>query len=542
MKFPCKVLPIISLCLMPGIATLAAPVTSETKQARKVVVYTLSATNAGMSFIRSCSGCDIDEVETTTLRAPRLFGDPPNVALNNSPQKFLKVMLDDPLSEEEVNDIKTKLQKDVSDGAEIALVVSAAGADAAQKTLLTPGAEAVAKLKDAISGTNELGPDFVQKLESNGCFAQPDKASFHLCGFRVTLKDKLGYDFNPQRSFIEQDTLLVDEMANLLAISQGSTAQDHYILHSTTLAQPYAHIKGKIAATPGWLNTNPVKGKPFCGKQNTYMNGGTYEGGFRAVEQCLAPLYSETTVDTAAQDLLKRMEQSTDPAVKVYLKAMTYVEKQSGGIYNGNKKLSLGEVFLRMFKKEDMPQGLGFENLGQISVLASQTPKSATMEALELSKQELDDGLMKINGILNETRGSAGVNLLLFAGLVGPRLDVSADLMLIGEQADWLNGIEGQTFADLIAEKVSSPDFQEEFYNHYARLTTKVFADFDKSNQVKRQKGTHMTHGMTKEEFIGWMSAALPTLTSKVSFTPAGEYSTYMSQAASIRYVELINQ
>ncbi len=116
-------------------------------------------------------------------------------------------------------------------------------------------------------------------------------------------------------------------------------------------------------------------------------------------------------------------------------------------------------------------------------------------------------------------------------------MDKSSDLLIIGEQAEWLANHNGMPLLSLLSEITSCEIKLRDAFLKYQYLSdTGKLAAFDKDNGVTRSREKdHLLPGQDIEEFKAWL-LSLNSKLLNIHFVSKEQYSRYLAEAMKHRY------
>lgn len=185
---------LLNTLLLSGLAALGSQVQAASFNQPKTVFYGLEMSNFSATLIQHGAGEDPLTFTHSTLDTSELFGDPPNIAFNDSPINFITLMLCD----EEIEKLKIRDQEYVKKyGNQLRreLYISAAGYDAA----ITQGLDEpvvngststwTERIKGALQSSHleyllQVKAEHITGLKTAGCFDSEEKSDINACTSR----------------------------------------------------------------------------------------------------------------------------------------------------------------------------------------------------------------------------------------------------------------------------------------------------------------------------------------------------------------------
>ncbi|MCL6271969.1 hypothetical protein M3P05_18780 [Sansalvadorimonas sp. 2012CJ34-2] len=230
---------LISLGLI-GLLMLCVPISRAYGDDTDLPVLSVYMTNAGarLTFGTSLSPLPLYELTINTWDRTDLYGDPPNLVLNNSPLKYFRYLL----TEAKPFILKQLLAHKEWMDAPLQVYIGAAGADKAE-TMSIPDRSVLS---------------YLNPRQLKQCYnPELSRKDFYQCAFTHEVNEILHRPpLSPKIDMIvEQDTHLINSMAWFHAqrLHKAKPGQPAIVIHSTSISQPYLMKDGQVIPLEGWM-------------------------------------------------------------------------------------------------------------------------------------------------------------------------------------------------------------------------------------------------------------------------------------------------
>ena len=246
-----------------GLLMLCVPMSRAQTDDTEKPVLSIYMTNAGahLTFGTNLSPLPLYELNINTWDRTDLYGDPPNLAFNNSPLKFFRQLL----SEAKPAILKQILAHKQWLDAPLQVYVAAAGADEAEKR--------------SIPDRSILS--FLTNSQETQCYRpELNRKEFYHCVFNFEIIEQLHKPLTPKLEMIvDQDTALINAMA-WAHNPQKKVKQEQpsLVIHATTISQPYLMTEGQATPLEGWVMPSMRK------KGGIYQIGEEFQSYLNTVE------------------------------------------------------------------------------------------------------------------------------------------------------------------------------------------------------------------------------------------------------------------
>ena len=536
--------------LFIGLVALSSQVNAGKLSQPAIDFYGLSISNFGITLLKHGTDSKPLYIEKTTLNTPELFGDPPNIAFNDSPIIFITLFLSDSeaaMLRKENEDKESKY----GDQLNRQLYISAAGyieakkhklqAEVAEGAGITFEQHIRNSLKkahldkhfrcntsdqsadDPLAGLMPKAPcienfSVVKELDDFGCFNEPDKAEFNICATRWAFEFRAGIKFERHMIVMEQDNAAMSAMANNVVRKEQLPPGRHFILQATTLAQPYFNSPDGLIPTDGWMGS--------FGATGGYRQSGVLYG-----EALVADF--EASGEKNLQGFTAKPESGLHHTVERYFNKSF----ERGDIYIASNKLLNEAAVLDRIKRK-----LARNNLGDLQLRIADTEQHAELAELTgLSTEHLQQSLTAVNVFLNKSRQYGAFSLALFLGLLEPALDKDSYLIIVGEQAEWFANSGGKGIADVLRGIAADETRFKELHAIYLRLKNKALSEdtfnafLEISGGSRSLTGNALYSGMGEQYVKEWL-ISLADKVNNVHFVPRSEYNDALLMSFRTRY------
>ena len=522
MKALGRLLPLILIGLLPGMEVNADP------SPLRLHLVTLEITDEGMQLnYRAPSGWISYGPEEKIFQEPALFTPLPSIDHNISPARMLLKMLEEPepdATEETMNHaqrwnsrIRQYLEEARSDGDDIGLYISAAGYDKAVKDKLQNAERRAgssrthsAALREDL--TSSISSGFVEDITTAGCFSTDNKAEFQGCVLSRILGQKLGQSFSRDNTSVNPPSVHQNELVNRVRMTL-KTSSSLYLLAAGSSADVLAKEGDSLLELPAWK-----KGRitPF----GYARIGGNYEVGYRYTDEMIAAPYDQALAaaqaKTPPRELSKEdfLNNATQPLTVMVRTLMSFIANAKGPHTVNDQEQSPAQMMARLYTGRDstfprLITGKDFEYFGTAVTHISLIPddrKKDVQERIGLRMDVVDQAIIEARKIVKRVSHSLPEVLVLFAGLTGPIMKESPELLVIGEQREFY----AENLEELLPQLASDQTFINELYDHYQLLTETDFASFDALSPVPRDPAVHLAAGLTKAQFQNWLQRLMP--------------------------------
>ncbi|MGI9273573.1 MAG: hypothetical protein ACR2PT_01765 [Endozoicomonas sp.] len=515
MKVLGRLLPLILLGLLPGVGVKADP------SLHRLHLVTLEITDEVMKLNYRAPDGSINTGPKMSIRSkPMLFTPLPGIDRNISSVRMLLQMLAPPVPEdsEETTDrpqhwvtlVGKYLEEASSDGEEIGLYIGAAGYGKAAKARLqdvVKKADSSRTYAEALREdlTSNLGTGFVDDITTAGCFNTDNKAEFQGCALRRILGKRLGQTFTRENTSVNPPSVHQNRLANRVRMKL-KISSSLYVLVAGSSVDIMAKQGDLLLELPAWKRGRIT---PF----GYARIGGTYEAGYLYAKEMIAVPYDQALAkakaETPPRDLSKEdfLNNSTQPLTMMVRTLMHFHSNKSGPYTVNNQEQSPAQMMARLYTSRDnsLPElitGKDFESFGY---LISESAKEGAKELTGLQKESVEKGLTEARKIVKQVSRSLAEVLVLFAGLAGPVMKDSPELLVIGEHRESYAANLGEALPELASDQA----FIKELYGHYKFLLEANFSAFDAVSPNPRDPAVHLTAGLTEIQFQNWLERLL---------------------------------
>ena len=525
----------LPIWLLAGLLSLGSLVQAGNLQQPGMLFYGLSITSNAVTLLQKSPSGDLKAYSKTTL-TPELFGDPPNIAFNDSPLIFLTLFL----SEQEVEDIKkydAAYEGLQEDQVRRVLYISAAGYEAA----------AVQKLDSSTNGSGNTLRDVlrdtlanshlaklskipvVAELEKFGCFEEDNKAAFHLCGARWAMEYRTGIRIDGSAAFIEQDNQAASVMANeLLRNHPGLQQGRHLIIQATTLAQPYLNQPEGLIHTPGWMGSG-------VNQINLKKAGGLWQIGDDFASQLSGDFQKHRSSSDSISTFMLNGNNTLYATIARYF---DHQIKQGAQYRAGTTPLDT------MLLLDRIVRGKAKNNSGELLMLIADSASHEDLTRITgQSRTDLAQSQALAIPFLSKARGDGAISIALFAGLLQPIFRSGASLIIVGEEAEWLAAFNKQPFQEVLQNLGSDPETLDHAYQLYLSLLDKpLFDQFAQQfSELNNRTAGDLRPGMSKDDFSEWLKN-LPFSPANILYIHKAHYNDALHRAFTYRYDALKQQ
>ena len=523
----CFLIGSISLTLLSGLAQ--AELT-----AKKVNSYGLYISNWGMTLVSQPYNEDVTTYSATTLSNSELLGDPPTLVYNDSPVAFLMFMLKPDIAKS-LRLQNEQFGKDV----ERQLYIGAAGYDGVESSRLSERIKKTIKvegvkqevektlsewIRSAIDSSRinkTLDIDVNQALTDAGCYLVENKAEFHHCALRWALEYRTGIHIKPEHSVMEQDNELMTQMASDLILQHKLQPNLHFILHATSLLQPYAlDASGHLIYTPGWMGSGA-----WYDEGNLTRAGGSY-----MVGQNYAASFSANSLNPLNLLIQAKIQERIDNGERFY-----------GGTTEKNA--------------EDVAKNLRsyvYRNNAGAMVLDIADPRNKSVKPTDITTQELAQAQKDAAKLVDEVRDQGALSFALLYGLLQPSVEGDSYIVVVGELRKLYTDFDSLNLSDMLNNLGKNQDELNKAFNTYKKLITEnKLSSFDVLNKElmlantsssleatnkKVRASHHLNIDMDDQAFKNWLISLSSKIEDKVLYTPEEEYGAALMNACKARY------